>query len=74
MEVVHAAKQLIIGPDNTHVQLNFYINIILGTMHSTITMENSGIDIMKKQMISNLGIFVKSGTKVRVVSKHNDAK
>eukprot|EP00972_Heterocapsa_arctica_P052491 7721586-Heterocapsa_arctica.AAC.1 len=65
-------RRLTMGPHKIEAQPNFFIKIILGMMLLTTTIEDTGIDITKNQMISNLGIIVKSGIKVRVVSKYND--
>ena len=42
---------------------NFYIKVITDKMNATLTVQDSGIDMTKNEMLNNLSAIVKSGTK-----------
>eukprot|EP00972_Heterocapsa_arctica_P030563 4498992-Heterocapsa_arctica.AAC.1 len=57
--VVDIADELITDLEKIEAQPTYFIKIILDKANSTITIEDSGIGMMKNEMINNLGIIAK---------------
>merc|ERR1712139_428267 len=53
----------ITDPEKIEAQPNFYIKIVPDKTNSTLTVEDSGIGMMKNELVNNLGTIAKSGTK-----------
>ena len=53
----------ITDPDKIDAQPNLFIKIFPGKTNSTLTIKDSGISMMTNELINNLGIIAKSGTK-----------
>ena len=53
----------ITDPEKTEAQPNFFITIFPYKTKSTLTIEDSGIDTTKNELVNNLGTIAMSGTK-----------
>eukprot|EP00972_Heterocapsa_arctica_P038831 5721829-Heterocapsa_arctica.AAC.1 len=61
---VDLEDELIMDLEKIEAQPNYFINIIPDKVNSMITIEDSGIGMMKNETINNLGIIAKWNTKI----------